>query len=287
MSRGENVSRVLSDHQRLTVIRLHERFPRGHDSRKTATSALEWYLTIDNRVASAFEGLGITELWIEQLELIHALKKCEVFSIISAHHITRPCRLAAIIMQVCAALSIEKSTKYPVPITEQEMDEGIFARPYQLVVVGDEDMDPAIYMDAVTLAHHTGVKLSVPSVNITYPGDEYMFLTNADVVFCSIERLKKLVGTKAIQLSCVTRIIVDEPLYIDKSTWKDLTMVFRHPEMNPEVGAVFVGRKAALEEVVKKKVRDFATVALPYWHAHTDESRAKAQAEWDKYARKV
>lgn len=248
---------------------------------------MEWYLTIDNRVASAFEGLRITDLWTEQLHLIMALQKREVFSIIPAHHITRPCRMAAIIMQVCAALSMEKSMRYPIPITEAEMDEGIFARPYQLVVIGDEDMDPAIYMDAVTLAHHTGVKLSAPAINITYPGDEYMFLTNADVVFVSIERLKKLVGTKAIQLSCVTRIIVDEPLYIDKPSWKDLAMVLRHPEMNPEVGAVFVGRKAALEEAVKKKVRDFATVALPYWHAHTNESRAKAQAEWDKYARKI
>lgn len=278
---------MLSDDLRLTVIRLHERFPRGHDSRKTATSALEWYLTIDNRVASAFEGLRITDLWNEQLDLIHTLKKRVVFGIVPSQGITRPCRLAAIIMQVCAALSIEKSMKYPVPITEAEMDEGIFARPYQLVVVGDEDMDPAIYMDAVTLAHHTGVKLSAPAINITYPGDEYMFLTNADVVFVSIDRLKKLVGSKAIQLSCVTRIIVDEPLYIDKPTWKDLAMVFRHPEMNPKVEAIFVGRRAALEESVYKKIRDFATVALPYWHAHTDESRAKAQAEWDKYARKI
>lgn len=281
------IYQVVFDHYKLTVIRLHERFPRGHDSRKTATGALKWYLTIDDRVASAFEALKITDLWIEQLDLIMALQKREVFSIIPAHNITRPCRMAAIIMQVCAALSIEKATKYPVPITEAEMDEGIFARPYQLVVVGDEDMDPAIYMDAVTLAHHTGINLSAPHVNITYPGDEYMYLTNADVVFVSIHRLKKLVGTKAIQLSCVTRIIVDEPLYIDKPTWKDLTMILRHPEMNPAVGAVFTGRQAALEEAVRKKVRDFATVALPYWHAHTDESRAKAEAEWNAYARKL
>jgi len=283
--RGEKIYQVTSDHRRLTVTRLHERFPRGHDSRKTATGALEWYLTIDNRVASAFEHLKITDLWIEQLDLIMALEKREVFSIIPAHQITRPCRMAAVIMQVCAALSVEKGRKYPVPINEEDIDEGIFARPYQLVLVGDEDVDPALYKDALTIAHHTGVNLSAPAINITYPGDEYQYLTNADVVFVSIGRLKKLVGTKAIQLSCVTRIVVDEPMYIDKPTWNDLAMVLHHPEMNPNVGAVFVGRKASLDESVKKKVCDFATVALPYWHAHTGESRAKAQAEWDAYAR--
>jgi hypothetical protein len=253
----------------------------------TATDAVDWYRTIDNRVACAYEALRITNLWIEQEGLIHALEKREVFGMIPTDSITRACRLAAIHMQVCAALSIEKGRNYPVPITEEEMEEGIFARPYQLVVVGDEDMDPAMYMDALVLAHHTSVKLSAPAINVTYPGDEYMFLTNADVVFCSIARLKQLVGSRAVGLSCVTRIIVDEPMYIDKPTWNDLAMILRHPEMNPKVGAVFVGRKASLDESTKRKVRDFATVALPYWHAHTDETRAQAQAEWDAYARTI
>jgi hypothetical protein len=269
----------------LTVIRLHERFPRGHDGRKTAKPALEWYRTIDNRVACAFESLRITDLWIEQLDVIEALEQREMFRIIPTNLMTRPCRMAAIIMQVCAALSIQKGRDYPVPITEEEVEDGIFARPYQLVLVGDEDMDPAIWMDGIVLAHHTGIKLSAPAINLTYPGDEYMFLTNADVVFCSIDRLKKLVGSRAVQLSCVKRIIVDEPMYINKPTWSDLAMVLRHPEMNPKVGTAFVGRKASLDEHTKKNVRDFATVALPYWHAHTDESRAQAQAEWDDYAR--
>jgi hypothetical protein len=264
---------------------LHERFPRGHDGRKTAKAALKWYRTIDNRVACAFESLRITDLWIEQLDVIEALEQREIFSIISTNLITRPCRMAAIIMQVCAALSIQKGREYPIPITEDEMENGIFARPYQLVVVGDEDMDPAIWMDGIVLAHHTGAKLSTPAINLTYPGDEYQFLTNADVVFCSIDRLKKLVGSRAIELSCVKRIIVDEPMYVNKPTWNDLAMILRHPEMNPKVGAVFVGRKASLDEHTKKNVRDFVTVSLPYWHAHTDESRTQAQAEWNDYAR--
>ncbi|KAK6000507.1 hypothetical protein QM012_003753 [Aureobasidium pullulans] len=262
--------------------RLHERFPRGSDF-KIAKPILEWLMTIDARVAKAFEGLRITDLWIEQLSLIHALSKQSVFSIVPNTLITRPCRTAAIIMQVCAELSLQKARNPPTPITEEEIDAGTFARPYQLVVVADDDMDPAIWMDAYTLAHDTGIKLSTPSINITYPGDEYQYLTNADVVFASIDRIKKLVGTRAISLSCVSRIIVDEPLYINKATWYSLSMLLRHPEMHPRVGASFVGRAASLDEDVVKKIRDFATHNLPYWHEHTAESRIEAQLEWDAY----
>jgi hypothetical protein len=262
--RGKKISQFSFVYTRLTVIRLHERFPRGHDSMKTAKPAVEWYRTIENRVACAYEALRIVDMWIEQLDLIEALEKRERFGIIPTQLMTRPCRMAAIIMQVCALLPLQKGRDYPVPITEDEMEDGIFARPYQLVLVGDDDMDPAIWMDGIVLAHHTGAKLSAPAINLTYPGDEYMFLTNADVVFCSIGRLKKLVGSKAVQLSCVKRIIVDEPMYVDKPTWNDLAMILQHPEMDPKVGAVFVGRKASLDENTKKNVRDFATVALPY-----------------------
>lgn len=280
-SRQEDLS-IPFHYDRLTDIRLHERFPRGSDY-KIAKPILEWLITIDARVATAFEGLRITDLWIEQQSLINALSKQRFFSIIPCNLITRPCRTVAIIMQVCAEVSLQKGRNPPTPITEEEFDVGTFARPYQLVVVGDDDMDPAVWMDAYTVAHDTGVKLSTPSINITYPGDEYQYLANADVVFASIDRIKKLVGTRAIGLSCVNRIIVDEPLYINTATWDSLGMVLRHPEMHPKVGAIFVGRAASLDEEVVKKIRDFTTLNLPYWHEHTDETRAEAQLEWDAY----
>ncbi|KAH0386024.1 hypothetical protein KCU92_g3025, partial [Aureobasidium melanogenum] len=266
----------------LTDIRLHERFPRASDY-QIAKPSLEWFLTIDGRVATAFESLRITDLWIEQLSLISALSKYSIFSIIPNYLITRACRVVATIMQVCAEVSLQKGRNPPTPITEEEFDAGTFARPYQLVVVPDDDMDPLVWMDAYTVAHDTGVKLSTPSINITYPGDEYQYLANADVVFASIDRIKKLVGTRAISLSCVNRIIVDEPLYINKATWYSLGMLLRHPEMYPKVAIVFSGRAASLDEDVVKKIRDFATHHLPYLHEHNDESRAEAQAEWDEY----
>ncbi|KAH0394384.1 hypothetical protein KCU89_g11421, partial [Aureobasidium melanogenum] len=210
----------------LTDIRLHERFPRASDY-QIAKPSLEWFLTIDGRVATAFESLRITDLWIEQLSLISALSKYSIFSIIPNYLITRACRVVATIMQVCAEVSLQKGRNPPTPITEDEFDAGTFARPYQLVVVPDDDMDPLVWMDAYTVAHDTGVKLSTPSINITYPGDEYQYLANADVVFASIDRIKKLVGTRAISLSCVNRIIVDEPLYINKATWYSLGMLLR------------------------------------------------------------
>ncbi|CAD0088345.1 unnamed protein product [Aureobasidium mustum] len=281
-ARQEDLSIFFHHHNWLTDIRLHERFPRGSDY-QTAKPALKWYRTIDGRVAVAFEGLRITDLWNEQLSLIDLLSRGDIFSIIPTELITRPCRLAAMIMQVCAEVSLQKARNFHTPITEEEIDVGTFAHPYQLVLVADDDIDPAVWMDAYTLAHDTGVKLSTPTINITYPGDEYQYLTNADVVFASIDRIKKLVGTKAIGLSCVRRIIVDEPLYINKTTWGSLAMLLRHPEMNPEVGTLFVGRAASLEPEVVKKIRDFTTHTLPYWHEHTAESRAEAQAEWDAY----
>ncbi|KAH0397739.1 hypothetical protein KCU89_g7963, partial [Aureobasidium melanogenum] len=76
---------------------------------------------------------------------------------------------------------------------------------------------------------------------------------------------------------------VDEPLYINKTTWYSLGMLLRHPEMYPKVAIVFSGRAASLDEDVVKKIRDFATHHLPYLHEHNDESRAEAQAEWDEY----
>ncbi|KAG9732499.1 hypothetical protein KCU73_g11306, partial [Aureobasidium melanogenum] len=246
---------------------LHERFPRASDY-QIAKPSLEWFLTIDGRVATAFESLRITDLWIEQLSLISALSKYSIFSIIPNYLITRACRVVATIMQVCAEVSLQKGRNPPTPITEEEFDAGTFARPYQLVVVPDDDMDPLVWMDAYTVAHDTGVKLSTPSINITYPGDEYQYLANADVVFASIDRIKKLVGTRAISLSCVNRIIVDEPLYINKATWYSLGMLLRHPEMYPKVAIVFSGRAASLDEDVVKKIRDFATHHLPYLHEH-------------------
>ncbi|KAG9904331.1 hypothetical protein KCV02_g15420, partial [Aureobasidium melanogenum] len=190
----------------LTDIRLHERFPRGSDW-QIAEPSLKWFLTIDGRVATASEGLRITDLWVEQLSLINALSKYSIFSIIPNYLITRACRIVATIMQVCAEVSLQKGRNPPTPITEEEFDAGTFARPYQLVVVPDDDMDPLVWMDAYTVAHDTGVKLSTPAINITYPGDEYQYLANADVVFASIDRIKKLVATRAIGLSCVNRII--------------------------------------------------------------------------------
>ncbi|KAG9954177.1 hypothetical protein KCU85_g532, partial [Aureobasidium melanogenum] len=266
----------------LTDIRLHERFPRGSDW-KIAVPIVDWLRTIDNRVATGYEGLRITDLWVEQMSLINALGKHSIFSIIPNYLITRPCRMVATIMQVCAAVSLQKGRNPPTPITEEEFDAGTFARPYQIVVVPDDDIDPLIYMDAYTVAFDTGVKLSTPAINITYPGDEYQYLANADAVFVTIERLKKLVGTKAINMSCVTRIIVDEPLYINKATWHSLGMLLRHPQMNSQVGIVFSGRAASLDEDVVKKIREFTTHHLPYWHEHDTESRALAQAEWDEY----
>ncbi|CAD0095081.1 unnamed protein product [Aureobasidium vineae] len=226
-------------------------FPHAGADEKITKATVEWYRTIDGRVAYAFEMLRVHDMWTEQLVLIEALEERSTFSIIPTDQIARPCRMVAIVMQ--------------------EMEAGIFARPLQLVVVGDVDMDPKIWMDAYTVAHDTG----------------YQYLTNADVIFVTIDRLKKLVASRAVGLSSLKRIVIDEPLYIKKPTWIILGALFRHPDMNPGVAAVFVGRKASLDEDTTSKIRNFATHTLPYWHAHTDESRAQAQAEWDAYAESV
>jgi len=261
---------------------LFKRFPTS-DTYKGIVQAIEWYSTIDERCSKAYkERYGIKTLYVQQQDVINTLSEINKILIIEEHQLSRACRMMAMVMQVCVSVTAMKAKMTPVLVDENDYKIGCFAHPFVLIIMPDDDVDPSILMDAYTLAHHTRIDFAVPNICVFFPGDEELQLLNSLVVCCSLNKLKQLIGQGLIGLSCVQRIIVDEPLYLDVAGFNDLRMIYRHPDMNVHVDAAFIGR--SYTPFTTKNINDLFTYRLPYWNPHTVESRQASRDEWGAYA---
>ncbi|KAI5275161.1 hypothetical protein E4T47_01974 [Aureobasidium subglaciale] len=261
--------------------RLLECFPSDSDHEDSMPARI-WYESANDHVAKGFQGLNIDTLLIDQQALINRLSEDKLFLVLEYVKLTRPSRLISMVMQACAETAVIKDKQPSPSITEAEFDDGLLARPRVLIIISDHDIDPGIFMDGFTVAQDTGVKLATPSISVAFPGDEQLHLTNADIVFTTLNDLKKHVGKKAIFLDRVKRVITDEPAYLGKDSQRDMAMLFRHPEMNKAVRAAFVG--GSLDDRVVQKITKFVNAELPTYKPHTTNSRNFARGQWHKYS---
>ncbi|THX63390.1 hypothetical protein D6D08_08240 [Aureobasidium pullulans] len=253
----------------------------------SSVEASVWYKTIeDYQCHRAFiMEYKIKTLFKQQQDLINVLTKPNNFLIVEEYQLTRPCRVAAMVMQVCVNVAAMKKVIPPVGVDEDEFENGVLCRPYVLMIFPDQDIDPSIPMDVATLSYWTHVEFSTPDISVDFPGDEAFRMLNTEVIFSSMKKLKKFVGQKAIDLSRVQRIIIDEPLHFDKPGFESFAMLLRHPELNPNVDLAIVGH--SFTEFTDENIKEVTDNNLPSMRPHTVESRKASKAEWDAYGRSL
>ncbi|THW58231.1 hypothetical protein D6C87_05686 [Aureobasidium pullulans] len=253
----------------------------------SSVEASVWYKTIeDYQCHRAFiMEYKIKTLFKQQQDLINVLTKPNKFLIVEEYQLTRPCRVAAMVMQVCVNVAAMKKVIPPVGVDEDEFESGVLCRPYVLMIFPDQDIDPSIPMDVATLSHWTHVEFSTPDISVDFPGDEAFRMLNTEVIFSSMKKLKKFVGQKAIDLSRVQRIIIDEPLHFDKPGFESFAMLLRHPELNPNVDLAIVGH--SFTEFTDENIKEVTDNNLPSMRPHTVESRKASKAEWDAYGKSL